>query len=95
MFNIQLPSTIRTLMINCPATTTVIVNIKTPAGTRQVVANMGISLQGGITAGSVIYNYNAYQLEISGVQLLGTTFAPMTDVYFVQGMNRKFHYVVS
>ncbi|MHA6719910.1 collagen-binding domain-containing protein [Sphingomonas sp. RS6] len=67
-----------TLNINASANSTVVVNI---AGAAQAFQNMGISLSGGVTAGNIVYNfYEADQLTISGVGVLGSVLAPNASV---------------
>ena len=47
-----------------------------------------MQLNGGIEADHILYNYVASSLEISGVEILGTTLAPRTDVWFKQGLSQ-------
>jgi choice-of-anchor A domain-containing protein len=73
-----------TLRINASADSTVVVNI---AGSTQTLQYMGMSLSGGISESNIIYNfYEADQLTIAGIGVLGSVLAPTANVLGSSGV---------
>ena len=71
------------LVINAPSTATVIIDVD---GTTASILNAGFSLEGGIGADHVLYNFDgATSLTLSGVGVEGTILAPWASVSFNNG----------
>ncbi len=71
------------LQINAPANSTVIINVD---GTSDQIKSIGIALSGGIDRQRIVFNfYEATSLNISGVSVEGTIFAPKANVNVSNG----------
>lgn len=85
VFNItaaQLAGT-NTFSLNAPVGTTAIINV---SGTSASFQNAGFSLNGGITANTVLFNFSSAQtLALSGIGIYGSILAPQADLTFSNG----------
>ena len=71
------------LSISAPPTSTVLINV---TGTSVVMQYMGITLQGGLKAGHVLFNFpQATSLTLAGVGVQGSVLAPNAAVKFDNG----------
>ncbi|HLO99943.1 MAG TPA: collagen-binding domain-containing protein [Fimbriimonas sp.] len=91
-----------TIKINAPSSATVVVNV---TGSSVTMSNSGISLLGGVTESSVLFNfYQATALTVSGINIRGSVLAPQASLVFNNGQingqvvaksmsgNGEFHY---
>ena len=70
-------------VLNAPAGTTAVVNV---SGTSATFQNAGYSLTGGIANTNVLLNFwQATSLNMSGIGIQGTVFAPQANVSFNNG----------
>lgn len=91
-----------TIKINAPSSATVVINV---TGSSVTMSNSGISLLGGVTESSVLFNfYQATALTVSGINIKGSVLAPQASLVFNNGQingqvvaksmsgNGEFHY---
>lgn len=72
-----------TFSLNAPVGTTAIINV---SGTNASFQNAGFSLNGGITANTVLFNFSSAQtLALSGIGIYGSILAPQADLSFSNG----------
>jgi choice-of-anchor A domain-containing protein len=74
---------VSTINIHGSASQTILVNFASSVDT---FANLGISLSGGITDNRIVYQFSAEVVSISGIGVLGTVFAPFSDINFPNGV---------
>jgi len=74
---------ITSMEINCPAGSVVLIDYSSNS---DGMGNMGLSLTGGVSRDSVIHHFTSESLTISGVHVIGSVFAPFSDLYFPQGL---------
>lgn len=71
------------LYIDAPAGATVVVNV---SGTSTSMQSMGIALSGGVDKNHILYNfYQANDLTLNSIGVLGTILAPKANVNFAGG----------
>lgn len=71
------------LTINASADSTVIINVD---GSNQRMQNFGFSLQGGVEATDILFNFfETTSLRLTGVGVQGSVLAPFANVHFTNG----------
>lgn len=91
-----------TIKINAPSSASVVINV---TGSSVTMSNSGISLLGGVSESSVLFNfYQATALTVSGINIKGSVLAPQASMVFNNGQingqvvvrsmsgNGEFHY---
>lgn len=74
---------ITSYVIDCSETSTVLISYTSDT---VAVQNLGLSLVGGVTGNRVIHHFTGATLIVSGVNVIGSIFAPETDLFFPQGL---------
>lgn len=69
--------------INCSGSSTVLISYTSDT---LAMENMGISLNGGVNGNRIIHHFTGATLTVSGINIIGSVFAPETDLFFPQGL---------
>eukprot|EP01095_Lingulamoeba_sp_RSL-Kostka_P004411 TRINITY_DN1562_c0_g1_i2.p1 TRINITY_DN1562_c0_g1~~TRINITY_DN1562_c0_g1_i2.p1 ORF type:complete len:608 (+),score=164.14 TRINITY_DN1562_c0_g1_i2:55-1878(+) len=83
--NIDFPSNISKLTINCDADITLLINSNSLNNSEEI-SNFEIQLLGGITYDKIVYNLYSHNLTIKNILMAGTVFAPNSNIHYANGL---------